>query len=433
MADISDLNNSSTQFGVGQTTGVTGPIPTPKTGTNEVQDTISASEAVASTVYIAGIPVLIPPSEDFNVANILNGIGATQDSGLAVLKFQNAIDQICLDMLDNWSRNLKEEAEKIKRKLESPDYIAQQQQHSSQFIAHQQEQTAIRMGADVQSYVNSLAPPDPSQVSQLIQQYSVRVDISQGVDSYLQDTKAGKTGALGVLPIVTAATLIGSVSVLANFPNVTASVEGGFMTGTFDNFVNMIPNDMRAELGLLGSMFAMGTLNYAEASNVADAASGKKTHSKQSLAENYASKVIQLAESNVLNGFIQSLFAKKTENGVPLSQEKMNELTAKLTIMLLSTCLGALYTAGTGWIDGEDFKGLLKSKGDDKSLESKIISLLNNELEKLSPFEREKMVGALAKYMSKHPSFKSFFDIEKSVEGMLSAGSNVTDVGYAKG
>lgn len=388
------------------------------------KDTIAKSEVEAAMLYLmyqAGVPLLPPPA--INASLHLGSHGIDYDTIASMVN--SAQDEICISMLNQWNKSLQEESERRREELNSPRYLAWQEMNSASYIANVETQASLKGKAtDFHSFLNSLTPVDRLEEIQSNQNYTLRVGLANGLENYQQSVNSGDAGDV---PFVAACFVIGA-SFIGDFTPILNTVSTGqlvinpqitFVKDTISQFQMMIPSDCRAELGLIGALFMTGAINYAETANVVSAAKGAK-HDDKTLAKNYAEKIIELARSNVLDGFIGGMLVDKMEGSEKMSSERKSQLISIFKIIVLATAIGALYTADTKWITGKEFADLLKGdlKVDPDSQLSILAQLINLELSKLPDDESLQMKAALFAYMDTHPSYKNFFDVKYAFEGV---------------
>lgn len=441
-----DPNISNQPGGPYQSTPVGGPSGETSTGSSlgtgyNTHDTLSKSDmaTLATMVFFANYPILPPPgSINGNDSEGISGISSAKDFRMYVtLK----MDEIKTQILDSWAKNLAEIQQQIRDELKSPRYLAWQEQNSPAFVANVEMQASVKALTNFQSYLNSLAPNDRIEEMDSNKQYMLRIGLINGLENYQQSVNTGSASAAEALPFVAAVMVIGSTFIgpLAAKPEtaVAMSPEVQFMQSSINFFVPLIPGDVRAELGLLGALFALGALNLAAASNLVAKAGGEKAGDHE-LAINYAQNVINLMANGVLSSFAVGAMIDKMEGSNKMSDARKLELTSMIKIAIMANAVGALYKADTKWITGQEFLDLIDGKlhltekdangNVTKYLLSKdiveqleqLLPLINKELTKItSGTERTKMRQALYEYMESNPDYKKMFSVNKSISGVF--------------
>lgn len=441
----SNISNYQQPGGNYQTTPAGGPQGTTEHGGLHTgysnKDTLSKSEleTLAAMMFLANIPMLPFPANLVEKGSDVAAIGGvTGTKNEFMMEIALKMDAIKVQILNGWQKNLEEIAKMTEQELKSPRYLAWQQQQSIAYVANVETQSAIKGSlASFQSFLNSLAPTDRIQEMDSNQQYMLRVGLANGLENYQQSVNSGSAAAAEALPFVAASMIIGGAFIgqFAAKPAIDAAANPHiqFMQDSINLFVPLIPSDMRAELGLLGALFASGALATAGASNLAELAKGGKAPNDHELAIKYSENIVQLLNNGVISSFVLGSMKNKMDGTNPLSEERKQELLSMVKISLLTTVVGALYKANTKWITGQEFLDLIKgnmklkevdangyvtkyllSKESVEQLE-KVLPMINAELNRLPPSERAKMEERLAQYMDTNPNFERFFDVNKSI------------------
>lgn len=394
------------------------------------EDTIATSEVAGLLylIYLANVPTLTPPADDYKTFS---------------MAIELKLDKIKSDILDSWNKSLQEEAERIREELQSPRYRTWLEQHSPAYQANIEHQTVVKLGADFQSFLNSLAPIDRNEEMRLKQEYMLRIGLINGIENYKQSVNSGSISAAESLPFVAAIFVIGStfISQLSSphpvlpaeistpvigtsVPVATLNPQLQFMQEVMGSYMTMIPCDCRAELGLIGSLFSIGALYT---SSLAAVGAGKPGDPKF-LSEKYAEKIFQLIQSGLMNGFIQAAIIDKMEGSSKMSEARKAQMTAIVNVILIATAIGALVAAETKWMTGIDFNQLREGKFKPlnehekvvKEWLDKLLPLLERELNQLGSHKGQ-MEDALFEYFDKRRSYESFFDIEDAVKSISQA------------
>lgn len=442
----SDSNISNYQQGVSGSVGGVSGVSGEDQGTTlqtgySGKDTISKSqlEALAAMMFLANSPNLPSPSGSNSEAG-LAGISATSSKDF-MMATTLQIDAIKQNILDSWQKNLEEISQQIKDEINSPQNQAKLYQQSPEYLATVESQSALKGASSFQSYLNSLAPSDRIDQMNANQEYMLRVGLANGLENY-NKSSGSDSAAAQAIPFVAAAMIIGP-TFIGQFAAKTPAIEAAnantqiqFMQTHFDQFSSLIPPDMRAELGLIGALFATVALNTAGASNLVERAKGGNKATDQELALKSAQNVINLMQNGVLSSFVIGSMVNKMEGSNKLSEERKQELASQVKISLMALAVGALYKSDAKWITGQEFLSLINGDMKLKEIDEngkvtkyllskevvdqleKLIPLISAELKSLTPAERSKAEKSLAKYMDSNPNFAGFFDVNKSVASL---------------
>lgn len=420
--------------------------PSTQTGYSK-KDTISSiAAAEAAMMFFANFPSLSPPGDVNQDASGIMGISGI--SSLSPEEFKMAIalrmDEIITQVLNSWNKNLKEIEEQIKQELNSPRYLAWQQEHSAQYVASVETQSAIKGFSSYQSFLNTLAPADRIEEMNSNQEFMLRIGLIQGLENYKNSVDSGSANAAEALPFV-AATMIIAPSLISHFAATTAPIgesvnlQVQFMKDTFQQFAPLFPPDVAGASSLIAALFGTSLVYSAAASSIGSSAKGEKS-SPEEMAIKFSKEVVQFLQNEVLSNFLIGSMVNKMEGTNKMSDARKQELVVTIKVILLATAIGAIYKANTQWITGQEFLDLIDGKmhltktdpktgeieyllSKDSVLElQKLIPLIQGELMNLknaSPGEYQKLRAALAQYMDSRPSYDRLFDINDSVSSVF--------------
>lgn len=191
-------------------------------------------------------------------------------------------------------------------------------------------------------------------------------------------------------------------------------------------FVNMahqitppIMGDMRAELGLIGAIFAAGIQYFTVAQGIA--AGGKGGSSKDAaFAKGYAENILGLMRSAGFNAYLLAIVTQSVPNGKTLDPQRAQELVAMVKIILLSSALAMLYQVEAGKMTGIEFGGMLNGniKLEAGELKAHLASQIKGNLKLLSPKDQENVLNLLMEYFDGDPSIDSLADPSKVFAGI---------------
>lgn len=428
---IGDFGQSGLGGPIGGIGGISGGPAGGTQATPSQQDTIAMAEQLAAMYFAFQIsfPQLLPPSGTGN-SNSVNGVSATGATVAFAMATEERMHQITIAVLDKWVESIAAESERRREELHSPRYIAWLEQQSPQFRAKMErekpvdEDLAIKGSTEYQSWLNSLPVQDREDQINLDKREAILVGTMNGMESYLNQVRSGDRNAVDSLPFMTATMVVAAAGISASVPDTSSTtlVSLNMMQDTFNNnyFANFIPNDMRAELGLIGALFSVGAAYYATGAAVADAGEAQKPKGGD-FAKNYAEKMIQLTSSPEFTSFLVAVMTHKTEEGQPISEQRMNQLVAIVKAVMLSVALALLYKLGgmsdkqpgTGWITDKEFAGMLNGNIElkDGTLEGSVKAALQAQLQLMSANTRVSFLTNVLDYMANNPDVDKLADI----------------------
>lgn len=365
--------------------------------------TIGQSESVLPTMgYEAGAPGISSMSFIFSV--------------------ESEMHEICIGMLDKWNESLHEQAERRQAELNSPAYQAWLETNCPAYIKDSEDDiAAIRASTEFQVYVQTLPPQDRERELGLSRAYSLISGVSNGLNGYLERVHNGDDAAAQAVPFVTASFLIaagfvGSFMAIAEGPT-AGSLGVSPIQEAWSHVANLIPSDMRAELGLIGALFAAGTIYHATIQTIGEGEGGGKPRDVN-FAKNYAEQTMKLVMGEEFRNFVMAMLINKTENGKPLDEAQQMKYLATLRAVLLSAALALVYKveAGeAGRITGQEFADMLKGKipipeGDIKGT---LVTMIMAQLQFIPEKERVSVIAALIEYMDSNPDVDDLLDPDK--------------------
>lgn len=376
---------------------------------NENQDTLTVSQQEQlMALYLAYSPMLQPPS-DYSTNPSLSVASA---SGSLAMSAELRLQQIGQQVLDSWSASLQKQAEELRQYLNSDAYRVWQERNSPSEQKNQAEinPSAASKNETIEARNSAIPRYDSSILSENLANYS----------SLITKKDPDAVGALPfamtslIIPLTVSSGLLDTVS--TRQVAVNPSVDTAFV----NNLVAGLPlgqqSDMRAELGLIGALFCVGALNYAEAQNTTEAIRGNKPHNNKQLAENYAAKILTTISDPNFDKFLAGMFSGKIDSaGNRLSPTQLNERIAIFKMVLLATAIMALYAADAKHITKEDFNGMLNgTTTPNPGKETDLIKAFNQikNSGQISASMYALLMQGLQDYADTNPDFKSFFKVD---------------------
>jgi len=336
------------------------------------QSSLTPSDQSYSTVAInASIPILITPVTSASQDNGVTSVQQSSSSNVGYAAFDSMLSaqfsmeiaakqhQIVSNMLDSWANDLQKEAQRRIDELFSPSFRAWQELNTVS--------------------PTELTQPSPSLIT------SMAIGLTAGTIA---------TGAaIGIASLPATASTVGASSFLSDW-----SV-----------LVSIIPNGQRAEVGFVGALFTAFMINVSALENLANSEEAKPED--LAFAKLYATNL--MSKLHQIDLLMQNALAGKLDQGAPITEQKVQELTAFLKSVLLCVALAQIYKAETGWITGQEFKDMLNGQMTiDDPIKQQLISMINTQLAILEPKQREKLLNTLGSYFDRipKPTFEEMLD-----------------------
>lgn len=345
-------------------------------------DTLSiADQEALATMMLAGYPILPRPSSvDYSNEASVDALAQ---------KSEQQLQEISKNMLESWSAAIARDSELVHEYLNSDAYRQWQAIHSAS-------------GKDQVDKTFSSVMPTSEFVNWAQHREAVlNADpVLSNVSAYMQRVNSGDPAAVASLPFgmvnFTAPAALSETS-SPYFRDLVLAANLPFQAGA------------RADLGLVGAIFSAGALNYAEATNTAQAISGKKVHSDKNLALNYGNRIVALVTDPNFDNFLGAMFANKG------SRQQVDERIAVFKMVLAATALMAIYSSEAKYISKGDFEGMINGTTMPRSTtEASLVAIFQivRESGRVSADVYQKMVAGLGDYANRNPNFSSFFKVE---------------------
>lgn len=338
------------------------PITTPPPIQKHVvadQNNSSLATSVQASMAIpinSAIPILTPPIQPSDDPAFKNKI-PTQFS-IAIASQQN---KIISDMLDSWADDLEIEAQRIRDELFSPSFRAWQEW-------------------------NALP----------------------------EESKSDATIPIMPISIILGTIALGATISITSLPAAAAVVETTSFLGDWSVLISIIPNNYRAETGIVGSLFTAFMVNFSALQTLSETKEGEKPEDL-AFARTYAINL--MSKLGYIDRLMQNALANKMEDGVPISTQKKREIAAFLKSVLLCVALALIYKGETGWITGQEFTDMLDpsteiAKNIDDPVKQQLVDMINAQLAILDVKQRENLLSALGKYFDQipKPTFTQMLD-----------------------
>lgn len=290
-----------------------------------------------------------PPASVDRAVDIASGITAA-DIAFQIQNFEiTAQAKAVLAILDEWGKSIQAEAERIKERLNSPAYLAEQQAKSQEFQSQQLQGSTLAME---QAVVSS-----PDYQALVMQQKTLTV-FADGISNYrnavVNDPSTSKDIVLLGATFILGSTMVGNNFIVKEVVN-PKNIELSTLRSMTENSAVGTP-DFRAELGLLGATLMGITMNRLNAENLmADKLKGSPKDIDRKYAERYAQAMIDLLRSSMLDHMISGMVSSKSAPG----KEESSKLSARAKIILLASALALMYKTELGGISGGEFDAMV--------------------------------------------------------------------------
>ena len=386
------------------------------------------------------------------------------------MQFQLGMAQIVCDMLTQWNKSIQDEAEKVKKEINSPAYIAWQEQHSSKYIAEQD----VKAGKDLtiptkdannqQAAITTGTLDEKDRFSGLADRYYQLTGLSNMLSTTVQNIENSRTsvsnpenGSINLTRNVSgpdnagyepaaamAASLaigMGFISSYSMVPDVasTSQVEVKTIQDAWNN-INQSNDQITQQGGWFSAMWSIGLVYQLSAQNIAEMAGGheKGPHKQLEFAKGYAQNLINSLEGNAFNVQLLALLTPMLERTSEAKAKQNPEMVAlKGKIILLALALALVYKLELksrnpdAQIDEATFAAMLKgdvdfSRGDQfetAELKRQLVFHFQYSLNQLPEAERVKVIEGILAYVSKTST-----DDEPGVEGLLDQQTAFADI-----
>ncbi len=191
--------------------------------------------------------------------------------------------------------------------------------------------------------------------------------------------------------------------------------------------LQMVPSDMRAELGLLGAWMAGPMLFQALALTVAGTeGTAPKQDITQDFATNYAGRLLKLMSDDGFNGLLKTIIQARAPGEGIIPDQQMNAYMAAFKLGLLMSAFAMFYKAETGGLSGTEVLQQIASQSyEEAGRKAPLLDAIRQQLSALSPEEREKVLLQFADFLDSKPDVDSLMD---PLKVFLSVGVSAQEV-----
>jgi len=414
-------------------------------GTDSGLSSIEKSLAVASMMTPPmDIPFLVAPSSNSQQQDFVFTVAAMDSSGKPfvqlLLSQQGQIDQIKQDILDSWSKSIREMDEMVKQMLNSPVYqaILAIRLHGD---AHQGNVTGVQATTSANAAAANPTTANAAPYSFMnaidrarsIDHVSRNVEVSEGspggdaarsvVIPMMGVFIAGGALALGVSEITVSATGVSSTP-LTSAVELVESLQPVFPQIAMQDIIPMI------------NLMVMAPIYFNSWNEATSRLKGGERESQVETAQNFAKDAIKMVSNP---GFVMVNFVNKMPGTERMSPDNKEQMAVLLKLILSSVALSLLYSTEVGTAQGDayggmepqEFRDLLNGTiilpADKQStlqgqLMGTLIKLVNAQLDAMpDAARRAQAVEVVVDYIANSHSVKNMLDPVKVFDQVLSS------------
>jgi len=163
---------------------------------------------------------------------------------------------------------------------------------------------------------------------------------------------------------------------------------------------------MRAELGLIGALFAAAAFYPAMMRTMGEAEASGGQIKDASFAKDYAGQVAKLVGSEDFDAMVKYALIEKMPNADKMDEATKLRLIAAVKLIMLMTALALVSKVEMGHLTGLDIAGMIKGevklpKGDPRI---PLLALIGQQLRALPRRQRATLLEAIFEYFDTDPS-----------------------------
>lgn len=406
--DMSEIHLTGQNAGqVNQNTSVSGSISVNSNKGSSSHDTMAVIGGAPSKKWYQVVnPELVPAGyilwihhQDVLLQKIgdkgeIESVGVkSAGAALFILQIQNQFAQICINVLTAWNKQIAEDNKRMREEENSKLHQRWEEEH---------------LGRGYEAWLNTLSSQERFRVLEypyLDRKIEMNGAISATLTGYISAVRADPKAA-ETLPFLTATVTLGSPFRYEYLPD-AISTHG--ITPMRDASVTSATDYAAIWLGgSMGQSLAMTTAAHMIPQV------GKTTEKviDNDYAKQYAASLVGFVNGDGFVTLAQALFVGQTENGVPISEERMAILTRLLKASILSTAVGLLYYTDTGvagkggGMTGKEFVDLISNKIDLTGSDPQLIGFVRTVQELVITLPDSDRANFFA-------GFSAFFDTHK--------------------
>ena len=183
----------------------------------------------------------------------------------------------------------------------------------------------------------------------------------------------------------------------------------------------MVPSDMRAELGLIGAMFANTATFQAALLTVGGSDQAEGQQLNQQFAEKYAQRLLKMVNDPEFDKLINTVILARAPGEGALSDAQMNEWKGMLKLGMMVSGLALFYKAETGGMSGAEVAAMLKNPDlANAGSKAPLLAEVIKQLEALSPAARQATIEGIMAFIDSQPKVEAMMDPLRVMEGLTS-------------
>ncbi|NGX41985.1 MAG: hypothetical protein K940chlam7_00259 [Chlamydiae bacterium] len=366
--------------------GITPPPPVSeedKDSSTKVEDTLSPSQVQALLLmYFMDVPNLPKP--------VVVNEGDTLNIDLINAQIATRWAEIGSGMWDKYLDQLEEESKKVREYLRSPQYEKLMEQ--SQVSGMSRGEIIRTQG--YQRYLNNL--PGETRDIEL-----------QGVTKYLNRARDEESATIPFMAVSFAIT----TSFIGDYMNIVDVASTGMVgvnpiQDAVAQILPQIPQQFQEAMAITINLFAIGLIDFSNVQVVGSSANTGQPPASKDAVIAFARNVLETVKSNEVNYLLMALLINTTEEGAPISEERIKQLSSMAKIILMSIALAALYLVEAKQMTAKEFVDLVNGKlGSRSEEETQLVAYLQQLRGSglISESEWENLTGSLGKFFEANP------------------------------
>lgn len=384
-------------------------------GTSSIEDSESV---LVLLIPPPNSPILPTPSDGGDFNGVVALISNNKVNGAEFLLYtDNLQNQVVNEMLEKWNKSIKEEQEKIRELISSPQY---------------QQMEEIRIKGDPKQGVVSGVMTNQAANSLDANPLIFILDKAQKSDALAPSDK--DQGGDAIVPLAAAAIIGGALAIgIIDVNAVTNTPVNGAvdLVSRLQPIMPQVIQDLPS-INLMVMPLVYFTSWDSSVGNMAN----KGHQSDMSAVIYFAKSMISLITNPE---FIKNHVVAPMESSDPLSQTRKEYREAVLKLILACVALSLLYSVEVGksvsgkfWgMEPQEFKGMLNGEipipkptansTDAQRAQYTLLNIIKTQLDNLPPEEKAKVLNAIFEYLSNPQQVKDMLDPKKVFSDVLSS------------
>lgn len=306
--------------------------------------------------------------------------------------------EISIDVLDKWIKNIQEINTEIKDEITSPIY----QTLETQSDPSQPSEVALLNPSIRISFSSAQKAMEKIQAANSFNEGGKTAD--------LQNSLAASTAAMFLVGLL----VVGAGAVItASAPISVTAPLSPIIPEAVSAVSSTISSTMAAELGYIGTLMTIPLFYKSSLETLLEP--GEKAQKNNAL--NFARNIVAIARDSI---FIKTNIVDKMPSAANLSPTEKTQLVPVISIALGMVALGAIYHSEAGHVTSQEMAGMLKGEipisGDD--IKGTLLTLIKTQLTLLPATERQKILEGALEYVDKAPFKRGLPEFKEIFEGI---------------